>query len=98
MRTVPGHLRATAPRVVVGLVLAGAQVLVLLGSLVVGPCWEGWTYGAAVILAFAALVLVVWLSVRGRFVLAALTVALSAGVSTVLFLVDDLMINASACR
>lgn len=98
MAALPGQLPTTTPRAFLGIVLAGAQAVVLFGSLVVGPCWEGWTYGAAVLQAFVALVIVVALSLRDRLLLAALAVAASAGLSTLLFVVDDLLIGTSACR
>ena len=92
-----GMAGSQARKAALGLALAGAQVVVLLGSLVVGPCWEGWTYGVAVVQAFVALVAVVGLAVRDHFGLAGLTVAVSALAATGLLLVDDLVINATAC-
>ncbi|HET8603412.1 MAG TPA: hypothetical protein VFM09_05740 [Marmoricola sp.] len=84
-------------KIVFGIALAGAQILVLLGSLVVGPCWESWTYAAAVVQAFLALVVVVGLAVRDHLGLAALVVGFSAMAATALFVFDDMAINATAC-
>ena len=98
MASAPGQLPTTAPRTFLGIALAGGQSMVLFGSLVVGPCWEPWTYGAAVVQAFVALVVVVALALRDRLLLATMAVVASAGLSTLLFIVDDVLIGTSACR